>query len=399
MILSKLLCNRSPLEYNPNVGISLFKGSRLIHPLNASAQNEIRLLRSTPPANRSLHPQILSTCKQLYQDGLDILYSNTVNCRIGSPYLNPEHRRPRVIILHPQYDGEISKLPAAIVQKMSKVHIQMFAHHQYGKRDQSLGLMKQGLGMLAFELRKAPQWQDITLEVIHVYKKGNSGEQGRSPADCARVERVLYPVQYVRHRTSVAITGLNDDFASKLSATMTSTNPFADLPLAADALDKYMTSVLQPLIMGGGIAQFRNVTTAISHARSVCEWAIRHEEPDRFISGRKRIMALVNGLVLQQEAKVFKHDPQDWLSNPSLSQSAEEVQQNSLDVDDLLMPLPEDNASTDDEDEDWDTDAYDDTDMSTDSDDSDEDEEDEDLDSLLGDDEGLCDCEHCMSHP
>ena len=187
MILSELLWYEHPLEFNPAVDYYTFK-----YEPSSLSRRERLLLQTSPPANRKLHPRILQTCKQLYMEGSEILYNNTINCRVGEPFYRPQQGRFGNFILDSEYCGFTLRLPPAIVQRISRVRVQLFAHHQHDKRELSRDCMERGLEELALEFRKAPAWKHINIEVIHVYFMGDWRRQSRDPSDSISFASALH---------------------------------------------------------------------------------------------------------------------------------------------------------------------------------------------------------------
>ena len=379
MILTELLWFEHPLEFNDAVYI-----------YRPSKRDKL-LVQTSPPVNGMLHPQILETCKQLYLEGSEILYSNTINCRVSEPFYRPDYGRLGNFILRQEYHAFAFKLPPAITQKISRVRVQLFAHHQREKRDPSLDSMEQGIEDLAREFRKIPAWKHIDIEVIHVYHPRKLERQSRNPADSISFASALHPWRYVRKRTAVTITGLNSKLISALPALMTCTKPFVDLALAYNTLKEYSRIVISP--MARKRVPNPHLGTILAQTR-ICGRAVRHEDADLFIRSRKRMMVALNNMVIRQEAKVFQHDSSQWDTGPDLTASATDSGSQDLPEDDD-QPLSDYNV--DDVLDDEYTNAYEDSDED-DSDDSDSsDEDDWDSDGDPWGNGGGCECPHCAN--
>ena len=167
---------------------------------------------------------------------------------------------------------------------------------------------------------------------------------------------------------------------------MTSTAPFVDLALAFKTLKDYSRIVIAP------IAQDRirspHLDTIFSQT-TLCAKAVRREDIDLFIRSRKRLMAVLNGIVMRQEAKVFEHDPSRWDTGPDLTTTAPDGGSEVPPVEDH-EPLSDYDAY--DVFDDAETEAYDDS-AEEDSDDSEEDDWDSDGDPWGNG--GGCECPHC----
>lgn len=123
--------------------------------------------------------------------------------------------------------------------------------------------------------------------------------------------------------------------------------------------------------------------------------AVRHGDVDTFVRVRKRVMAVLAIAILQQEANVYKHDPDALGFSPHLSLAAPDDNIKGLFEEEHQPPSEYDADEALDED----TDAYGNSEASRDSDELNDDEEDsedlDDSDDLWDDDDGQCDCPSC----
>ena len=390
LILTELLSCHEPVEFNGHPGYKSKPNTRAQY-----------LIQACTPANGKLHPRILRTCKQLYLEGSEILYNNTINCRVGEPYLNTDQ--------DPQFEAFVlgspltrrtgnngirNSLPPAVVHKISKVHVQLFAHQQRDKRDISQCDMESGIEVLAYAFRSAPAWKHVTIEMIHVYKSGKFQREPRAPADSARFESKLHPWRYIRNRTSVTITGVSGNLVDALPAAMTSTAPVADLQLAIDSLREYMTKISSSSFCHPTIPS-QNPMNPVYRTYSVCARAVRRGDAKLFLRGRKRVMSLLNAIVMRHESQVFENDPAAWETGPDLSVPASDDVSNDALEEEQAFDEGDSFADEDESDEDPDTDAYEESDDLLDSDD-DMDLDSDDFDYDIG---GLqpCQCPQCRS--
>ena len=83
-----------------------------------------------------LDVRILRTCKQLYAEGKEILYSKTAGCRVGEPYISKcalaSGCDKEAYVLHDKHQLDLSQFPDSVVKYMTKMRITLFAHHGRG---------------------------------------------------------------------------------------------------------------------------------------------------------------------------------------------------------------------------------------------------------------------------
>ena len=387
LILAELLRREDPLEFK--------RGSDYYWML----EKETILLMETSPLAR-LYPAVLRTCKKLYLEGSRLLYSNAVNLRVGTPFFT--HYRS-LYALGRLCGRDVSGIPAAVVAKMSKVRIQLFAHHQWERRQESLRQIEDGLENFAILLRKAPNWLNVTVQMFHVYKSKRIERSPRNARDNARFAAPLRHLRYIRNRSSVAVSGLTDEIVSSLPAAMTSTQLIADLPLALNALNTYVASVLP--------APDSPTRKEMQHRIDLCEQAVWREDHNMFQVGRKRAMAALARLLKYREKTVFNHDPDTWATECFVSVKDErddaEIDRDTTIVLDMEASDEDDNDTDVTSTEGSDLDAYDLSDSSTHSEDDgddEDDEDDEDVDDDEDDDDDNddawwrhCPCEYCRN--
>lgn len=121
-----------------------------------------------------LDPETLRTCKQLYAEGSKILYSNTVNCRVGRPFFGANFyvESDGPVVLSSRFSGMnlnlAWNLPSAVLHKMSRCRIQVFVHHKKQWQDVSLRRLKRCMETLAEAIGES-SWQHIQIQMIHMY--------------------------------------------------------------------------------------------------------------------------------------------------------------------------------------------------------------------------------------
>ena len=198
---------------------------------------------------------------------------------------------------------------------MSRVRVQLFAHHQRSKRRASRDEMGRGVAELALAFKEARAWKTITIEVIHIYHQDKLMRKSRNPVDSIKFACTLWPLRYVRHRYAVTINGLSSKLIADLPTLMTSTDQVVDLLLAYNALKEYMQTVMGDDFKGRNQGpQYRG----IGSQNLLCGRAVRHGDVDGFIRARSRIIAILAYVILDQESNVYGHDPYDWDSGPRL---------------------------------------------------------------------------------
>ena len=392
LILKELLSLDTPIEYLPPIDSKF--GPHLPEHLDL-------LLQTTPWTNGRLHVYILRTCKQLYLEGAQILYNNTINFRIGEPYEDP--RRVLSVMGRP-FRYTLINVPSAVKTKISRIHVQIFAHHQRGSRLDSALNMAAGAKKLTIAIRSVPAWKHIEIEVLHVYKSDLVQRQPRKPLDNLRAERALNHWRYIRNRSSVSISGIEGNLVSALRSLMVSTEPFVDLDSALGSLNIYIKRVMSGEI-GGTYPESRDFLNKVhSVFNHVCVRGARRGDSEMFIRGRTRVMSLLNDCVLCQEKAVFRHDLPSWDVGPTLSVPANS--NNLLEpMDEESLPLSGDESQAiDEEDDEQASSAYDtsenyegEEEEEEEEGSSDDDQYDDPYDDPYGDQWGEeCDCDECM---
>ena len=420
-LLRELLFRAEPLEFN--------RGLQFVQRAQRAFTPGEQLLIKTVAPTSGLCPQILRTCKILYAEGSEVLYSNTINCRINEPFFRPDEMPLSVVVLSPSYlPSTTNLLPKAVLEKISRIRVQLFAHHQRSKRHASLHEMRAGVQKLAVLVRKAPAWQSIRIEMFHVYHHRKVEREPRTEADAAYFASALGPWRYVRNRSSVELHGVRGDLVKSLSALMTSREPFADLPMAMAALREYMQSTSTVLLQSQHPRSKLQTLVAKAHstANLVCERAVRREDPEMFLRGRSKVMEMLSRIAMYKHKHVFKYDLDAWDAGPALSHHRNDKLLEQLDEE--SQPLTDAEGSDSDSDStsssDWENEpgqnggeaqtpdtGYDDSEDSEDTDEDSDDmgwnsDEDEEIDSEYGwgpfaDEEHnflrRCRCAHCRT--
>ena len=343
LILKELLSLDTPIEYHLPMYLP---NSTWAQGLPDGVK---KLWQTTPPANGLLYPQILRTCKRLYLEGSPILYNNTINCRVGQTYLKPDRGRQNTLyVMGRPFNTKYMNVPPAVRSKMSRIHIQLFAHHQNRKRFDSSENMAWGIRKLTVAMRSVPAWKHIEIEVLHVYKSNVVQHQPRKPADNVPFEQALNPCRYIRNRSSVRISGIEGTLISALRALMVSTEPFADLDLALGCLKNYMDRVVAREFSTNcseGMISAGNVHNVFSE---ICSRGARREDSEMFIRGRRLVMSLLNDRILSNQNHVFHHDPASWNVGPTLA-VLDQSNKSHEPMDEETPPLSEDGDEFEDE--------------------------------------------------
>ncbi len=261
-----------------------------------------------------LFPAILCTCKQLYEEGSTILYSNTIMCRISNTKDKLLWCGNPLVILARRW-GEVGELPRAILNKISRIHIEIYLHYE----DPYYNLMQveDAVRELAKGIRtKAPSWHDFSIELVHAEPIGErTTDYFESP------DEVLKPLIYLRKYSKVLIKGASEPFTSELTDLMTSATPCVDLDLMLDAAENYVKDKFPEEDDDGlsGDNEFEDwAIQKIWDTYSLLEPARDKNDAEAFFTARSQLLLLVSLYERRKLADVFQHDPpdrqaDDWL--------------------------------------------------------------------------------------
>jgi hypothetical protein len=259
---------------------------------------------SLPP--QRLFPDILYTCRQLYEEASKILYTNTIGCEVGGSRTLDTSPNDPLVILGPNWGDTVSKLPSAIVRRMSRISIRM--HLQYQGWDENLLTVEEEVRDLSKGIRKdAPRWTDISIELLH-----SKPLEKRSPDDLEAADAILQPFIYLRNRPKVSIQGASRTMTEKLTQLITSDTPCVDLDFMLDAVQEHIEERIPE---NGDIDSPDNPTQSwmsekiwdlylnrLTNARD-------NDNIEEFYKVRSTIMLLVSCFAIGEQEKVYKHDP------------------------------------------------------------------------------------------
>jgi hypothetical protein len=296
--LRELLWQKEPLDFNH--GLATREKTGLLHP-------DDRYLLQTSPPSQKLHPSILRTCKQMYTEAVDVLYSNTINCRIRLPRCSGNTEENLTILSEKYILGSNVTLPVAVTQKMCRLRIQLFAHHYWKERRASAKTIEEGLRKLTHIFRThQPAWKYITIQMIHINKSFSLTPECDDPKINDLFETALQPLRFIRNRSSVTLTGVSKGLASKLRDLMLSTQPFVDLKMAMNSLISYCMGSCRHMRYDD--QHFNRLSRDINRLMYKGVEASDAGDIDLFMRLRLRTLALVKDLQTRLESKVFRHD-------------------------------------------------------------------------------------------
>ena len=289
-----------------------------------------RALRALPP--RRLFTDILYTCKQLYEEGSKILYSNTLKCLICSP--KDSYWYKDNFPSWGQIGGgtEVGHLPRAILYEISRIHIEI--HLLYLEPYGNLLTVQECARALVKEIRtKAPHWTDISIELVH-----DQPVEKRCIDHFESPDEVLNSFLYVRNRSKVSIKGASESFTSELTSLMTSDALCVDLDLKCDAVEEHVQENIpdedELSEDDDDDEDFKNWTRRkVWRVFSHLERARDENDTDEFYKVRSLLMLFVALYEKRKRSDVFKFDPagrepDDWLQIKKplvLSEESEEA--------------------------------------------------------------------------
>jgi hypothetical protein len=200
-----------------------------------------KLLWKAAEPTMSLYPHLLRVCRQIYQERSEIFYSNTINIRVGEPHLD-EEKHPGVLdYVFMQTTNRDADLILTVFSRISRVRIQLFAHHQEYKVSESLRRMLAGLKRVIIYLGDAPEWTNIEIQVYHIYSNRKLEYHLRKAEDLRPFDPALSWLRYLRNLTSVKSFGIEDPLLSTL---MTSSEPCLRLDRQLNALEAPIENVV-----------------------------------------------------------------------------------------------------------------------------------------------------------
>ena len=206
-VLMELLLNDKPLEALKNKT-----------PANVAKYGECK---------KDIHPAILSTCKQLLEEGLPILHSNRTACYA--------HASNNYWVYWRDMHGRIEELPAAIQHRMPALTLTIDVRHPFCYEP---GELQDCIRLFARDLRRNAAWQDLEI----CLKTGGSSCCDSEENDNAHGEDLfLRPLSYFRCLKRVKITGnTKSTTARSLAASMMSDVPTIDLEVLYDATEQFI---------------------------------------------------------------------------------------------------------------------------------------------------------------
>lgn len=310
------------------------KASLLSIPFEIRQQILNRLLKLNEPVfysplsrRRKLWPEILTTCKQLRDEGEPILYGNTLGVQVGDdlsasitatgfssvwvPIL------PKVLASRYNVGGEnISDLPRE-VGRFTEIDIDFYAKRDAAGND-NRQVLRQAFATLAKEIDRRPNWRRINLSLhgedftnlthpnipayaqqmphIHLFQ---------GPVGQHLSVYVLQPLLFLRDREWVYGDNVNSYMASKLRRCLQKSGPSENINEMLIVLESYVSGMAKirtaiPEHAWGGDGSFSEddfIATIQDRLERGCRSAVLAEDADRFARNRQivlRMVALLN---------------------------------------------------------------------------------------------------------
>jgi hypothetical protein len=308
-ILRYLLYQERPVEFN----------SELMHRIMYTrVRPSDKLLWKATEPTLSLFPHVLRVCRQIYKEGSEILYSNTLNIRVGEPGLNP-NRHPAVyeyVIL--QTNLRDSDLLPLVFSRITRVRIQFFAHHQRHKLSESVRRMSNGLWKVISLLDEAPEWTNIEIQLLHIYSNRKLEYRPRKPKNLLPFIPLIKRLGYVRNRASVKVLGLGN---SNLATLMTSGKPCLRLDHHHARLEIYIKTVVPgahvDISVGPEHRALEEIRVIIEDLRRACEEAVDEGNEQKFLRNRNLALKWITTYIITAQTHLLEGEPDHWqTTNP-----------------------------------------------------------------------------------
>ena len=286
LILEELLWRAQPLESIQHA--AWFQAETIRHPY----------------VRNGIEPAILQTCKQLYNEGIEILYDNTISARCDTFNDGIPSATIYPFILWQDWDRMLGTLPTAVRQLASKLSIHI--HMVSSDADTSIELQEQ-LRTIARALRRTPAWQDITVQVTRE-DEGASDINKWTQAEA----KVLQPLQYLRNLRRVEFKGTVFPAKKSLAMDMMSSEPVADLELMHDRLWTYVHSMLDEEVNSVDDINAEAQAHAWDLLRNTLRSTRDNKDVKKFKRDRDRLMRLVTFITIRKQSTVMFDDPEGW---------------------------------------------------------------------------------------
>jgi hypothetical protein len=346
-ILSYLLYQVRPVEFN----------SELMHRIMYTrVRPSDKLLWKATEPTLSLYPHVLRVCRQIYKEGSEILYSNTLNIRVGEPALDPE-QHPGVyeyVIL--QTNMRDSDLVPRIFSRISRVRIQLFAHHQGYKLSESVRRMSNGLWKVISLLDDAPEWTNIEIQLLHIYSNRKLEYRPRKPKDLLPFIPLIKRLRYVRNRASVKVLGLVGLGSSNLATLMTTAKPCFRLDHHHARLEIYIKNVVPEahvdISVGPEHRALEEIRVTIEDLRRACEEAVDEGNEQKFLRNRNLALKWITTYIITAQGHLLEGEPDHWQTTKPVIVHPDVIAPGPHDT---APHVDEDSESDSDQDDEWDT--------------------------------------------
>ena len=273
--------------------------------------------RGTCPATKfqRLYPSVLRTCKQLYDEGAGVLYDNTISARVSCSATEQCCRPDDCVVLSTRY-GLRHPLPKAVIERISKVRIQIFVK-QYDLVSHCPRVLSDGARELYKMIESIPQWREVMIDI----------EQIGDPEDFD-LAMLIVPFSYLRRCQAVKITTpYKAVMFDQIANTMMSNDPVVDLHRMYESLDEYRDRFVdvyrnnqqvepEEAAIMGRIED--DLMDDLVEARD-------YDELKEFCEIREQILASLAELQAWRHALIFRSDPPGWISGHAPDSSVQTV--------------------------------------------------------------------------
>lgn len=273
---------------------------------------------------RKFYPEILSVCKQLHEEGLPILYDNSVNCRINSPEdFDRGWHHPSMIILGQRYgfpldpqECSFTDLPRPVFEKMKKARVEVFASRAWG--DFAFLDVQGSVHHLVQTLRRS-NWKNLTIE-LKIHDEPDYQPQLEKDEFMAEFfeeppyrHRLFNQFLYLRD-CKVSIIGAAPSLTSRLTQVMTSSSdacPVMDLDAMFADIERYVevSTWQDSFAWEDNTEEEQEMIDQIQVSLDDLEGLRREVDIDAFLRSRSSLLREVTEFLLFRQAAVFAHDP------------------------------------------------------------------------------------------
>lgn len=227
-----------------------------------------RLPQFADPNPPRLFPAILSTCSQLHEEGVRLLYSHTLHFEIhNSPKAQLSGQPSSAYNCAPVYLGRtfsLDSIPSSIIRRVSSVNVQVHARRVNGVIN--LSHIQAAVRQVTKLIEAQPHWQHLTLRAYTSANLPLDEASGTWPD----VVQPFLPMKRLRERASVECDGVDPLLAAGLAslATTSVARDIYDLDAMYEELQTLVHSMEPPPRPAGG----RRTETDFTSIRSAQEF-------------------------------------------------------------------------------------------------------------------------------